>query len=103
MTPLAQEFEYRGADRTETAFDGDVRMRAAAENLQRERLVNAPISLFEEKRVFHFRAGDAAGAPCQNYTPIAILRLFLAPRQLRVVECKECARDRELRVSNQAA
>ena len=50
----------RRSDAAKSELDGDVRMGRAAEDLQREGLVHAARSLFQEMRVLIFRIRDAA-------------------------------------------
>ena len=86
------------ADAAEAALDGDVRVCAAAENLERKRLVHAARALLQKSLVLDLRIRDAPERGAETDAD-ARLRFVPAPRKTRVVQREQRGGDGELRVT----
>ena len=64
--PLAQLFEFVVPDAAKTEFDRDVGMRGAAENLEREGLVDSARAFFQKMHVLIFGVGNRRRARCRS-------------------------------------
>ena len=82
----------------EAALDRDVRVRAAAEDLQGQRLVHAARALFQKALMLALGVGDAAERGPEADAD-ARLRALLRPRKPGVFEREQRAGDGELRVA----
>src|SRR5581483_246426 len=65
----------RGADAAKSKFDRDVRMRRAAENLQRERGIHSARSFFQKSNVLIFRLANSAERGAETHAD-SMLRIF---------------------------
>src|SRR5581483_1278124 len=88
----------RGADAAKSKFDRDVRMRRAAENLQRERGIHSARSFFQKSNVLIFRLANSAERGAETHAD-SMLRIFASILNARIIERHLRRRDGELRVT----